>query len=239
MLFDKDGTIVDFQRTWGPAVHDVMQRMAGGRRAIYERLASVSGFVRGELRFLPDSLLVAQPIGVWGPLWAGVLGSEANPAFLTDLDRRLREATTTHLKPIGDPSKLLASLAHRGYQLGVFSNDAEIAVRAHMHKLGIEQMFRFIAGYDSGFGAKPDPGPVIAFAKAVGVALWRIAVVGDTPLDLAAARAAGAVAVGVMTGPVSAATLSPDADVILASAEDIPTWAAEHRCSASPARRPA
>jgi phosphoglycolate phosphatase len=201
-----------------------MQQMAGGRGAIYERPASVSGFAEAERRFLPDSLLVAHPIRVWGPLWAGVLGCEASPAFLTDLDRRLLEATTTHLKPIGDPGKLLAILARRGYQLGVFSNDSQMAVRAHMRKLGIEHMFCFIAGYDSGFGAKPDPGPVIAFAKAVGVSLSRTAVVGDTVLDLAAAHAAGAVAVGVLTGPATAATLSPVADIILASIDDIPTW---------------
>lgn len=229
ILFDKDGTIVDFQRTWGPAVNDVMQQMADGRPAIYQRLASASGFAEVEQGFLSDSLLIAHPIGVWGPLWAGALGCEASPAFLTDLDRRLQEATTTHLKPIGDPGKLLAMLARRGYQLGVFSNNSEIAVRSHLRKLGIENMFCFFTGYNSEFGAKPDPGQVIAFAKAAGVCLSRTAVVGDTVLDLAAARAAGAVAIGVLTGLATAATLSPVADIILASIDDIPTWVTEHR----------
>ena len=45
ILFDKDGTLVDFQRTWGPAVHAVMQTLAAGRRATYERLAAATGFV--------------------------------------------------------------------------------------------------------------------------------------------------------------------------------------------------
>src|SRR5665647_1618743 len=91
ILFDKDGTLVDFQRTWGPAVHAIMQTLAGGRRAIYERLATASGFVESELRFLPDSLLIAQSTRVWGPLWAQALGCEAGPHFIAEIDRRLCE----------------------------------------------------------------------------------------------------------------------------------------------------
>ncbi len=49
--------------------------------------------------------------------------------------------------------------------------------------------------------------------------------VGDTPADMAAARAAGAAAVGVPTGPHSAAELlEGDADVVLASLEEFRTW---------------
>jgi hypothetical protein len=39
-----------------------------------------------------------------------------------------------------------------------------------------------------------------------------------------AARAAGAIAIGVLTGPAPAASLVPDADAILASAEELLTW---------------
>ena len=226
ILFDKDGTLVDFERTWGPALHTVLQDLAEGRRADYERLAAESGFMESELRFLPDSIFVAHPVGVWGPLWAQVLGRQADPGFLAEIDRRLCAATTFHLQPIGEPAKLMAALAACGYRLGMLSNDSEVAVRAHVRKLGIEPMLQFAAGCDSGFGAKPEPGQVLAFAKAVGVSPSQTAVVGDTILDLVAARAAGAVAVAVLTGPASAAQLSPHADIVLPSAEDIVGWLA-------------
>ncbi|MCL2580903.1 MAG: HAD hydrolase-like protein [Streptosporangiales bacterium] len=49
--------------------------------------------------------------------------------------------------------------------------------------------------------------------------------VGDTPADMAAARAAGAAAVGVATGAFSADTLTESgADVVLASLLDFPAW---------------
>ena len=40
ILFDKDGTLVDFQRTWGPATYDVLSELCDGDRAAFERLAA-------------------------------------------------------------------------------------------------------------------------------------------------------------------------------------------------------
>jgi phosphoglycolate phosphatase len=224
VLFDKDGTLVDFQRTWGPAVQAVLQHLGSGDRAAYERLLAASRFVDAGQRFLPDSPLIAQPTSVFGGYWATALGRPANADFLAEIDRLLREATTRHLVPIGNPKALLGLLASRGYRLGMISNDAEATARAHAHTLGVDEYLEFIAGYDSGFGAKPDAGPVIAFARAVGVPAPETAVVGDTVVDLAAARAAGAIAVGVMTGPAPSADLASLADVLLASPDELVTW---------------
>lgn len=226
ILFDKDGTLVDFQRSFGPAVREVMQHLAGGDRGAYDRLVAASRFVEAEQRFLPDSPLIGEPTSVYGALWATALGRPANSAFLAEIDRLLCDATTRHLAAIGDPKSLLASLAAHGYRLGMVTNDAEITARAHARKLGLDGILEFVAGYDSGFGAKPDPGPVLAFARAVGVPASQTAVVGDSVFDLAAARAAGAVAVGVLTGPVSSAVLAPLADALLASPAELAAWLA-------------
>ena len=44
ILFDKDGTLVDFQRTWGPATHSVLTRLSNGDSAVFDRLAAVSRY---------------------------------------------------------------------------------------------------------------------------------------------------------------------------------------------------
>ncbi len=106
----------------------------------------------------------------------------------------------------------------------MITNDAESTARAHVRKLGLDKYLEFIAGYDSGFGAKPDPGPIPAFAQAVGVPASETAVVGDTVLDLAAARAAGAIAIGVLTGPAPFAILAPLADALFPSAAEFAAW---------------
>ncbi len=224
ILFDKDGTLIDFERTWGPAVDAVMRHLADGDRAVYARLAAASRFDQAAQRFLPDSPLIAEPTSVYGRPWADALGRPATADFFAEIDRLLCDATTEHLAPIGDPRALLTALAERGYRLGLVTNDAEITARAHIAKLGVDQLLHFVAGYDSGFGTKPQPGPVLAFARSVGIAAGQIAVVGDTPLDLVAARAAGAIAIGVLTGPVPASSLAPHADALIASPAELPAW---------------
>ena len=106
----------------------------------------------------------------------------------------------------------------------MITNDAEITARAHARKLGLDKFLEFVAGYDSGFGTKPDPGPVLGFAQAVAVAPSETAVVGDTVLDLATARAAGAIAIGVQTGPTPSSILGPHADALFSSPAEFATW---------------
>jgi phosphoglycolate phosphatase len=144
--------------------------------------------------------------------------------FFSEIDRLMYAATTLHLAAIGNPAEQLTALASRGYRLGMITNDAEANARAHARKLGLEGILQFIAGYDSGFGAKPEPGPVLAFARVVRVAPAEIVVVGDTALDVAAAHAAGAIAVGVLTGPASAESLAPYADALIASHAELAAW---------------
>lgn len=224
ILLDKDGTLVDFQRTWGPATHAVIAELAGGDAAVYEALAEISGFIAAERRFEVGSPLIAGATPDFGPSWAQVLGRPATPEFFAQIDRLFLRAGQEHLVPIGEPATVLAALAARGYRLGIITNDAEANARAQIAQLKIDALVEFVAGHDSGFGSKPDPGPVLAFARTLGVAPSEVAVVGDALHDLAAARAAGAAAVGVLSGPTPREVLAPHADALIGSIADLPDW---------------
>jgi phosphoglycolate phosphatase len=224
ILFDKDGTLVDFDRTWGPAVQAVLRHLAGGDAILYRTLSAESGLVDGT-HFRPDSPLIDEPTSVFAARWATLLGRSADPAFFGEIDRLLCEATTAHLAAIGDPKAVLNGLAGGGYKLGLITNDAEATARAHVRKLGIDHILAFVAGYDSGFGAKPTPGPVLAFAAAVGVPTTEIVMVGDTALDIATARKAKARAVGVLTGPNTSESLQlAKPDAVIASIAQLSVW---------------
>jgi len=80
----------------------------------------------------------------------------------------------------------------------------------------------FVAGYDSGFGAKPNPDPLLAFAKKVSVEPDRCAMVGDSVHDLLAGRRAQMQTIGVLTGLATEADLSPYADLVLRDISHIP-----------------
>src|SRR5947199_2594810 len=195
-LFDKDGTLVDFQRTWGPATHTVLTKLSDGDSAIFDRLCAVSLYDAVERRLLPGSPVVIETTYGYGKLWAEVLGVPLTAEFVDRIDGMYFQTTLDHLTPIGDVQALLGSLAARGVRLGLMTNDADANTRAQLLKLGIDGLFEFLAAYDSGYGHKPDPDPVLAFATFANVTPAEVAVVGDTEHDLSAARATGALAVG-------------------------------------------
>ncbi len=224
ILFDKDGTLVDFERTWRPAVEAVLRQLSDGDDNLYRKLCDASGLVAGA-HFLPDSPLIGEPTSVFAAPWAALVKQPADAAFFARIDALLCPATTAHLSPIGDPKSILARLAAQGYRLGLITNDAETTARAHLRKLGLDHLVEFVAGYDSGFGAKPAPGPVLAFAAAVGAPAAQVVVVGDTTIDVATARAAGARAVLVRTGPnASDALQQAKADAVIGSIADLAAW---------------
>jgi phosphoglycolate phosphatase len=224
ILFDKDGTLVDFQRTWGPATHAVMTELCNGDAAAFERLCAVSLYDAAEHKLLPSSPVVIETTWGYGKLWAQALGVPLSADFIADIDRRFFQTTLDHLTPMGDVKALLAGFRARGLRLGLMTNDADTNTRAQLQRLGLDTLLEFIAAYDSGFGHKPDPDPVLAFAKFAGVAPTDVAVVGDTEHDLLAARAAGSIAVGVLSGPVPRERLEPHADVLLPSIAQLGGW---------------
>lgn len=225
ILFDKDGTLIDFDRTWGPAAYSVMSTLSGGNRSRLEALMRVSHYVEAERRFAPTSPLIAGSSAGYGPLWADVLGRPAGPALYTEMDALFRAAGLASLTPIGTPAAIAARLVAGGYAIGLATNDAEASARAQCAALGLAPHCSFVVGYDSGHGAKPKPGMVTAFASHLGVPPSRVAMVGDSPYDLVAAHAAGAVAIAVLSGPLGDAArceMAPLADHILESIADLP-----------------
>jgi phosphoglycolate phosphatase len=224
ILFDKDGTLVDFQRTWGPATHTVMTDLCNGDAAAFARLCAVSLYDAPSRQLMPGSPVVIETTYGYGKLWAQALGVPLTAELVDRIDRMYFQTTLDHLTPMGDVKGLLGSLRGRGLRLGLMTNDADANTRAQIHRLELDGLLEFIAAYDSGFGHKPDPDPVLAFAAFAGVAPTDIAVVGDTEHDLVAARAAGSVAVGVLSGPVPRERLEPHANVLLPSIAELEDW---------------
>ncbi|MBV1704428.1 MAG: HAD-IA family hydrolase, partial [Hyphomicrobiales bacterium] len=171
----------------------------------------------------------------YGPRWARALGRDADPDFLRGIDATLRRAAGRRLGPLGDPAAEFAPLKAMGFWLGIATNDAEANARAQTDALGLSPHLDFLAGYDSGHGRKPAPGMVTAFAASVGCAPGEVLFVGDSAVDMATARAAGAVAVGVLCGPAGREELASLADHLVADVSAAVALAGRLRAGASPA----
>ena len=222
ILFDKDGTLFDFATTWVAWTEVMLARLAGDDAARAEALAGAVGFDRAARAFSPGSVVIAGTPDEVAAALAPVLGGtpEGLVGWLNEEAARAPQAEAVPLAP------LLDALRARGLRLGVATNDAEAPARAHLAGAGVLDRFDFIAGCDSGHGAKPAPGMCLGFAAAVGLAPAEVLMVGDSRHDLRAGRAAGMATVAVLTGLAGAAELAPLADAVLPDIGHLPGWLA-------------
>lgn len=224
ILFDKDGTLFDFAATWNTWAADVIRHFADGQRDIMARLAQAMDFDLGAGRFNPTSIVIAGTNREAAECVAQALPELAIEQIEQVLMIRASDAPlapAVHLVPFLD-----GLMAH-GLKLGVMTNDSEFGARSHLQSAGIEARFDFIAGFDSGHGAKPAPAPLLAFARATGLAPDRVVMVGDSAHDLIAGRAAGMQTVGVLTGMAGHDELADLADIVLPDIGHLLGWIME------------
>ena len=223
ILFDKDGTLFDFSATWSATTRQVIRGLAGDDPALSAVLAGVAGFDLATGVFAPVSILIAWSNRDIAEELVRVLPGYTVPEIEQQM---ITAATGASLAPAVPLPAFLDDLAERGLALGVMTNDAETSARHHLETAGVLDRFAFVAGFDSGHGAKPAPDPLLAFCRAVGAAPARAAMVGDSTHDLVAGRAAGMITIGVLTGLAGAEELRPHADVVLPDIGHIPGWLA-------------
>ena len=221
IAFDKDGTLFDFGATWNAWTAGVIDDLAGGDMTRRAALAREVGYDLEARAFHPDSPVIAGTNREAAECLGRALPGRAVDEIETYLTA---SACTAPLQQAVPLSPFLAGLAARGLRLGVVTNDSETGARAHLGAVDVTGHFDFIAGFDSGHGMKPGPGPLLAFAENMGLAPDRVVMVGDSTHDLVAGRRAGMICVGVLTGMAKRETLAPLADAVLPDIGHLPAW---------------
>jgi phosphoglycolate phosphatase len=223
ILFDKDGTLFDFYRTWGAVTEEAALLAADGDsvRATDLMLKSGKDAVTG--RYLPGSVIASGSNREIVALWAALLGRSDVDALYGSIAAHFLKRQTEVMHPVVDFNSFFARLRDRGYRLGIATMDSEVAAHQAMDKFGVRQSLDFICGFDTGHGTKPGGGMVEAFARLMALPASAIAVVGDSPHDMHMARAGKAGrAIGVLTGVSSKdALLEAGAHEVLESIADL------------------
>lgn len=220
IVFDKDGTLFDFARTWEAWAAAFLRRIASDETHAFE-LGQAIGFDLGAHKFDRDSIVIAGTPGEVAQVLQTHLSGWSYDDVIELLNDEAEKAPQSEAVPL---IPYLDALKQSGLVLGVVTNDAEVPARAHLDAAGVTDRFAFIAGFDSGYGAKPAPGQLVAFSNAVGVHPDHILMVGDSTHDLIAAKRAGMRSVGVLTGLASSEDLAPHAEVVLPDIGHIPMW---------------
>jgi phosphoglycolate phosphatase len=143
------------------------------------------------------------------------------PAVLATFRARYKAAPVIETHLYAGLSAVLDELAPRT-KLAVLSNKPhELTVNVVAQVLA-RWPFAVVQGQRDGHPRKPDPGALVAVCRELGVAPASCAMVGDSEVDIATARAAGVLAVGVTWGLRDVAVLrEAQPDVLVSSPDEL------------------
>lgn len=203
VLFDLDGTLLD----------TIPHILASFRYATETVLGAA----------LPDDVLI-ENVGVPLPQQMRLLtDDEATAERLLAAYREFNHATHDEMARLYDGTlETLEALAACGPPMGVVTSKSTAMARRGLDLFGLTRFFRVVVTADDTARHKPDPEPLLYAANALGVEASRCLYVGDSPHDIAAGRAAGALTAAAPWGVSSRARLEEAGpDVVLGDVRDV------------------
>ena len=199
VLFDKDGTLLEFDALWVGWAERVITDLAGRSTVDATTMATTIGLdlerrthvVDGPLAVGTEgdlAAVLAHPLYLagwpWGAARAAVASAlaAAAPALDTDAD----------VRPLPGAVELVRRLSAAGARMGVVTSDDTARARDHVQRLGLDAELGVVVGADLATdGGKPAPGGVRLACEQLGVRPDTALLIGDSDGDLRAAAAAG------------------------------------------------
>ncbi|TVX96454.1 HAD family hydrolase [Cohnella terricola] len=239
ILFDKDGTLLDFVSMWGTWSCHLLQ-------AFSQRLTERQGNWGGaDLYALWGIALDRNGLAIGydrnGPLAMGTIGelisilaSQGYASGLSWADakrmayecKQLADAAMERerpVKPMAGVLSFLEACRQRNLRLAVVTADeTEMALR-HLEWLNIRHYFHEVIGTDQVEKGKPFPDMVELACRKLNLDCSQVAVIGDTNGDMMMAHAArAAVGIGIIdTAQTDGKRLLEAADVIVTSYDEL------------------
>jgi HAD superfamily hydrolase (TIGR01509 family) len=199
VVFDMDGTLFDSTECVTTA---------------YRRAVAAAGGPGYSAR----DIVAAYPLGPPAAILGHLLGRPATTADEARYLTLLREHENLIFVYDGI-TNLLGELASRGLPLAVFTGASTAAATQLLASTRLLSFFSVVVGGDEVPRPKPEPDGILRACDRLGVAPSRTGYVGDSPLDVEAARRSGALAVGAAWGHL----FDPEApcDVVATRPQDL------------------
>jgi pyrophosphatase PpaX len=197
VLFDLDGTLVDSGAVILASFHHATETVLNRRVSDEQILAQVGG------TNLETQMALLDPDRV---------------DELVEVYRAHNDPSYDSLACFAGIVEVLGALKRDGRRLGVVTAKRRPTVERVFAGAGIGEYFDVVVGSDSTTRHKPDPEPILHALAELGAQAGEAAYVGDSPFDMAAARAAGVYGVAVAWGGIHRVD---DADVLVESPEEL------------------
>ena len=197
VLFDLDGTLVDSAAVILGSFHYATETVLRRRFPDEEILARVGGTNLAHQMALLDPDNVDELVRVY---------------------REHNDPQYSDLVCFDGVLDVLARLNAEGRRLGIVSAKRRPTVERVLLSAGMGEYFDAVVGSDDTERHKPEPEPILKALKLLDAVPTEAAYVGDSPFDVAAARAAGVYAVAVGWGGIHRVE---DADAFVETPEEL------------------
>lgn len=226
ILFDKDGTLIDFS-LWRDAGINTIQTILDEynlnninlnkelQRAIGIKENGVEPF--GALAYSSHEDLACE--------LHFILNKHINidlDKFKTKVVELLRKEVlkdNVEFKEIVDIRKLYEHLNLNNIKMGMATADSKQSAMHMINKLNLNDCFDFVGSYDGIMKRKPHNDMCMRFCNMYNLDPSEVAIVGDSYSDMLFAINSGAIGVGVLSGVSSKINLKDVANVIVPSAD--------------------
>jgi phosphoglycolate phosphatase len=230
-VFDKDGTLVDFNRLWGALAERCLSDLADGlnRPELAQILLAELGYDPATRKTAAGSHLAVSPLPVIGEaifsglVEAGVPGGQSRRLVEDQLLPCLaQDPGKDMILPLGNVRALFERLAARRIRTAIATTDDRQPTNRVLAILGLQDLVGSMVCADDPIALKPDPAAVLHLCGLYQVQPSETMVVGDNPADMIMGRSAGAgLTVGVLSGNSERPDLAPYADVIIETIDQI------------------
>lgn len=199
ILFDLDGTLIDSAPDLATSVNIILLREGLGPLSV----GAVRDMIGNGIR-----KLVERAFAACGSTLDAFALDEHEASMIVIYAHHLTAETTVYP---GVPDALRYA-QDKGIKIAVVTNKPIGATRAILHHFGIEDACGAVVGGDENIPRKPAPEPLWVALDRLGVGRADAVMVGDSPADIAAARAAGVKVIAVSGGysKIPAAELGAD-----------------------------
>ena len=225
ILLDKDGVLVDFHRTWLPAIKKVARAVAEGDEELALKLLVAVGYDEARDDFLPGSIWAGGTLEELIDHWHGMLRGAPRARIATVVHDILIATEPQPAIPLPRLRALLAQARARDVKVAIVTNDVTRSTERTAALFGIADVLDAIICADQCARGKPHPDLVHEAERRLGLAAADMAMVGDNAHDALMARAAGCgLMVGVESGTSGRADLEPLCDIVLPHVGEALEW---------------
>ena len=229
VIFDKDGTLVDFHALWGGWATELAQRLETVTgQPIANRLFRAMDFDPRTGQILSGGHLAVAPMADLRALTRNVLHTAGLSPQATEAAMAVAWHTPTPnalVRPLTDLSALFSTLQANQIKVAIATSDDRALTEATLAQLNIASLVDALLCADDGLPIKPAPDMILAICRRLNIPPAKTVMVGDNDVDLHMGRAAAVgLTIGVLSGLGQATNLAGDADILLPSVEELLVW---------------